>query len=175
ITISPSYRTCIGSGWATWSNGFRGNVYPTGGSKTQTITLPAGTKAFYFYVEPNPFSLQTFQVVAQPGDVSSGSFSAHGSSGAVYVGVFDRGGTITSVTITGSTDFATGEYGWSSGAASLSAPGWMAPALRGPQPPAISPLPQGDILPRFGPTPPGQNAALPAAVAGDDAKRGRIR
>ncbi len=117
LDVDPtSGSRCIGSGWATWSHGYVGDVYFTGGAMSQTITLPAGTSAFYLYVEPNPFSLQTFEVVAEPGGVSSGSFSAEGSAGAAYCGVYDSAGaSITSVTITGSSDFATGEYGISLG------------------------------------------------------------
>ncbi len=105
---------CIGSGWGTWSHGYVGDIFYTGGPMSQTLTLPAGTSAFYMYVEPNPFSLQTFEVVANPGGLSSGSFSAEGYMGAAYVGVYDSsGGAISSLTVTGSSDFATGEFGWS--------------------------------------------------------------
>jgi hypothetical protein len=120
VDVSPtdadSFQRCIGSGWATWSHDFRGDVYYTGGSTSQTIELPAGTKAFYLYVEPNPFSEETFEVVAEPGGVSSETFKAHGSHGATYVGVYSSGGaSVEKLTITGSTDFATGEYGRSDG------------------------------------------------------------
>jgi hypothetical protein len=110
VGISPADTRCIGSGWATWSHGYTGDVYFTGGSTSQSISLPSGTKALYFYVEPNPFSEQTFEVVCD--GVSSGSFSAHGSAGATYVGVYSGTG-ISSCDITCSTDFASGEYGWS--------------------------------------------------------------
>jgi len=117
MDVSPtSGSRCIGSGWATWSHGYSGDIYFTGGAYSQTITLPTGTTAFYAYVEPNPFSEQTFEVVAEPGGVSSGSFTAHGSSGATYFGVYDdSGASVTSVTITCDTDFASGEYGISLG------------------------------------------------------------
>ena len=61
ITVSPwSSQRCIGSGWATWSHGYVGDVYYSDGATSQTITLPPGTGAFYFYVEPDPFALHTF-------------------------------------------------------------------------------------------------------------------
>lgn len=115
LDISPTDGSsrCIGSGWSTWSHGYVGDVYYTGGPTSQTLTMPAGTVAFYFYVEPNPFAVHDFEVVAD--GVSSGVFPADGSGGAVYVGVYDdSGGTISSITVRCVTgvDFATGEYGW---------------------------------------------------------------
>jgi hypothetical protein len=99
----------IGSGWATWSHGYGGIVYYTNGGVDTTATLPAGTAAFLMYVEPNPFSWQTFTATAQDG--TSVSFSAHGSSGASGVGFYGTGGdTITSIRVTGSTDYAWGEF-----------------------------------------------------------------
>ena len=100
----------------SWSHGYVGDVYYTGGALSQTFTLPPSTSAFYLYVEPNPFSEHTFEVVAEPGGFSSGEFTANGSAGAAYCGVYDStGGAISSVTITCTTsvDFATGEFGWS--------------------------------------------------------------
>jgi hypothetical protein len=115
IVVSPwTYKACIGSGWATWSHGYQGDVYYTGGSRSQSIKLPAGTRAFYFYVEPNPLDdLYEFQVKAD--GVLSPIFEAHGSSGAKYVGVYNTAGTINSIEIACEVDFASGEYGWSGG------------------------------------------------------------
>jgi len=113
IDVAPwDMQRCIGAGWFTWSHGYSGDVYFTGGTTSQTITLPPGTAAFYFYVEPNPFEEHTFEVVAD--GESSGTFTAHGDAGATYVGVYDSGGgSISTITITSSADFATGEFGWS--------------------------------------------------------------
>ena len=115
IAIAPfdGVQRCIGAGWATWSHGYTGAVYFTGGPTSQTLTFPANTGAVYFYVEPDPFAVHTFTVVAQPGGVSSGSFSVDGSGGAKYVGIFGTAGsTVASATITGSAAFAVGEFGW---------------------------------------------------------------
>jgi hypothetical protein len=80
---------------------------------SQTIDLPSGTKAVYFYVEPNPFTVHDFEAIAQPGGVSTGVFQADGSGGATYVGFYATGSdTIQSITINSSADFATGEFGW---------------------------------------------------------------
>ena len=99
----------IASGWATWSHGYTGVVYYTNGATSMTMSLPADTGAFLAYVEPNPFTWQTFTATADDG--TSVSFSAHGSSGANGFGFYGTGGTtITSIAVTGSTDFAIGEF-----------------------------------------------------------------
>jgi hypothetical protein len=67
IGFSPSlsHRQVPGS-WATWSHGYTSDVYFTGGPQI-TITLPAGTKAFYFYAEPEQFAVFSVQATAQDG------------------------------------------------------------------------------------------------------------
>jgi hypothetical protein len=116
VGVSPDSGggQCIGSGWATWSHGYVGDVYYTGGATSQTITLPSGTGAVYFYVEPNPFSVQTCQATAtgSSGTASTGPISVDGSSGAKYIGFYEEKGSISGVKVSCSTDFATGEYGW---------------------------------------------------------------
>jgi hypothetical protein len=110
FSIPMSHRR-IGSGWASWSHGYTGDVYYSSGATSVTLTLPPSTLAFYFYVEPNPFEMHTFEAVAQDG-TSSGEFTAHGQSGATYVGFYGTGGSLlSSIEITGSTDFAIGEFG----------------------------------------------------------------
>ncbi|MDX9976387.1 MAG: PEP-CTERM sorting domain-containing protein [FCB group bacterium] len=109
FSIPMSHRR-IGSGWATWSHGYTGDVYYSNGATSVTMTMPPTTAAFRFYVEPNPFSLQTFEAVADDG-TSSGSYTAHGSSGATFAGFYGTGSLISSIALTGSTDFAVGEFG----------------------------------------------------------------
>jgi hypothetical protein len=101
----------IGSGWATWSHGYTGDVYYTNGATTITITMPANTGAFYFYAEPNPF--QSFDMTAVANDGStSGPISVNGSSGATYFGFHVTGGmALASITISSMVDFAVGEFG----------------------------------------------------------------
>src|SRR5205823_12856005 len=107
-------------GWATWSNGYTGDVYAciateTTPCTTLTITLPANTVAFYFYVEPNNFA--TFTVTATLADgTTSGPVSVAGNSGATYFGFYTTSlsSPITSVMITvdaGAGGFAVGEFG----------------------------------------------------------------
>jgi hypothetical protein len=108
--------------WATWSNGYTGDVYDTtvvDGDKTQvTITLPAGTKAFYFYAEPNTFALFSVEAMAQDG-TTSGPISVNGNAGAKYFGFYATGATtLESITVTtsDSSGFAVGEFGINSAA-----------------------------------------------------------
>ena len=110
FSTSMSHRR-IGDGWATWSHGYTEDVYYSNGAVSVTITVPTPACAFYFYVEPNPFAEHYFTAVGDDG-TSSGSFSAHGSAGAVYVGIYGAG--LQSVNIStddGVTDFAVGEFG----------------------------------------------------------------
>jgi hypothetical protein len=106
----------IGQGWATWSHEYTGDVYDTTGAadKTQaTITLPAGTNAFYFYAEPQQFALLTIQATAQDG-TTSGPVEVQGQAGAQYFGFYGTGGaTLSSITVATDdpTGFAVGEFG----------------------------------------------------------------
>jgi hypothetical protein len=114
----------------TWSHEYQGDVYFTGsGVTSQSITLPSGTRAFYFYVEPDPFASHTFEVVA---DGAAVKVTAHGSAGAKYVGVYNMDGTISSIRITCLTGaaFATGEYGWAGGQPQ---PSCIKGAVKGPE------------------------------------------
>lgn len=142
IGVSPvdsSGHRCIGSGWASWSHGYSGDVYYTGGATSQSVTPPAGTTAVYFYVEPNPFEVHNFEVVAD--GVSSGIFSADGSGGATYVGVYNTSGTVNNITINCDVDFASGEYGWSGGGGCTGAIGGKVIDAR-----TLKPLPRAFVL-----------------------------
>jgi hypothetical protein len=122
VTPSPTdgFPRCIGSGWATWSHGYVGDVWYTGGALSQTITLPAGVSAAYAYVNPNPFSVQTCSMTAtgSSGSQSSGPFSVDGSGGAVGVGFYESSGTLSSIAVTCDVDFATGTFGVGGGGSS---------------------------------------------------------
>jgi hypothetical protein len=113
IGFSPSLtHTHVGVGWATWSHGYSGDVYFTGGTQI-TITLPAGTKAFYFYAEPNQFAVISVQATAQDG-TTSGPIPVQGQAGAQYFGFYGTGSaTLASITVTTAdpTGFAVGEFG----------------------------------------------------------------
>jgi hypothetical protein len=109
FSSSMSLRT-IGNGWATWSHGYTGDVYFGGSSFT--LTLPAGTGAFYFYAEPNSFALYNVSATSSAQVVEQ---LTNGNSGANYFGFYGTGGdTISSITIsfaTGSQGGAVGEFG----------------------------------------------------------------
>jgi hypothetical protein len=113
----PLSHDRIGGCWATWSHGYTGDVYDNASSAdptSTTMTLPAGTKAFYFYAEPNAFDLFNVTATAQDG-TSSGPIPVQGNSGAQYFGFYGTGdATIASVTVTAPADaggFAVGEFG----------------------------------------------------------------
>lgn len=121
ITFSkPVQHDTIGSGWEAWSNGYKGSVYATNESNSISFTLPRGTKAFYFYAEPN--SLGTFAMTASADGASSGPKAVHSNlktGGARYFGFYAKTKTArvtkVKVTITGesgeSQGFAIGEFG----------------------------------------------------------------
>lgn len=102
--------------WVTWSNEYTGDVYDTifAGDPTQaTITLPAGTKAFYFYAEPQEFATFSVEATAQDG-TTSGPIAVDGLGGARYFGFYGTGSaTLSSISVTTAdpTGFAVGEFG----------------------------------------------------------------
>jgi hypothetical protein len=105
----------IGSGWATWSHSYAGDVYYHGGNEF-TITLPAGTMAFYLYVESDSFAEHYFTVTSA--GVSSGSVAVLGNAGATYFGFYSVGTPLSSVTVRmdSGNGFSIGEFGIASGA-----------------------------------------------------------
>lgn len=113
VGFSPNVSlTEVGVDWATWSHGYTGDVYTTGGGLSITLTMPAGTGAFYFYAEPNNFS--TYNITALSGGVPVAQMTA-GNAGANYFGFYGTGGdTISSIVVTfaqGSGGGAVGEFG----------------------------------------------------------------
>jgi len=114
IAFSPSLtHTTVGSLWATWSHGYTGDVYYVVPTQPITITLPAGTKAFYLYAEPQAFAVFDVQATAQDG-TTSGPVQVDGFAGAKYFGFYGTGdaeiATIT-VTTTDTSGLAVGEFG----------------------------------------------------------------
>ena len=112
LQFDPSLeRLQVANGWATWSNGFTGDVYWTDGGLTETMTLPPGTKAFYFYAEPNEFEDYDVDATADSG-ASTGDMTVYGDAGAQYFGFYANGSdSVQSITITSPDDFAVGEFG----------------------------------------------------------------
>jgi len=118
VGFTPSLsHDLVGGCWATWSNGYTGDVYDTanaGADPSQiVITLPAGTNAFYFYAEPNQFADFTITATAQD-STTSGPVTVNGDHGAKYFGFYGTGGaTLATITVTNTdtTGFAVGEFG----------------------------------------------------------------
>jgi hypothetical protein len=106
----------VGTCWQTWSNGYTGDVYSTDSStdvSTVTMTLPAGTPAFYFYAEPNQLAVLTITATSESGTTSN-AVSVNGNGGAKYFGFYGVGGaTLSTITVTTNdpTGFAVGEFG----------------------------------------------------------------
>jgi len=113
VTFSPALiHGKIGyDGWLTWSNGYTGDVYASSGGKL-TITLPAGTQAFYFYAEPDSFGTVAFTATAQDG-TSSGPIEVAGGAGAKYFGFYTTSSSspVSSITVSASGEFAVAEFG----------------------------------------------------------------
>lgn len=121
VGFSPSLdlRT-VGSGWATWSHGYTGDVYFTGGASSVTLTMPLKTAAFYLYAEPNLFEIWTITATTQDGIAVSQDVD--GFAGAAGYGFFATGGSLISsiqVDFAGQGGFAVGEFG----IAAIPAPG----------------------------------------------------
>jgi len=102
---------CIQCGdWATWSHGFAGQGYYSGGSTSVLMTLSSPVSAFLFYAEPNPFTVIRMTATAQDG--TSVTLDVDGASGAQGFGFYGTGGsTITSVSFVSDADFALAEFG----------------------------------------------------------------
>ena len=101
----------VGEGWLTWSNGYSGDVYVSDDSDTATVQLPAGTRAFYLYAEPNIF--EDFNVSATTADgTTSGPVTVYGDSGAKYFGFYATGGRrLSEITVGADDEVAIGEFG----------------------------------------------------------------
>ena len=107
---APMNHRKIGNGWATWSHGYTGSVYYTNGALTAGMTLPANTKGFYFYAEPEPFAVHNVTATAQNGTTTTIAIS--GSAGARYIGFYATGAdSIVSIAVSSDIDFAIGEFG----------------------------------------------------------------
>ena len=117
---APLTHYTVGAGWATWSHGYSGDVYFEPGTSV-TLTMPAGTGAFYLYAEPNLMQPFTITAIAQDGTVVSQI--ADGNAGAAGYGFYGTAGSrISSIQV----DFLQGELGFAIGEfgiAAVPAPG----------------------------------------------------
>lgn len=105
--------------WGTWSNGYMSTVYFSNTEESVTITLPSGTAAAYFYIEPDSGGTLNFTVTAEdglaPDTTSSPPTSTNSTGNAAYFGFYATAGqTISKIAIAGPTPtdgFAVGEFG----------------------------------------------------------------
>lgn len=99
--------------WQTWSHGYAGDAYSTGGTDI-VLTLPPGTGAAYLYAEPNVFDLFTVAATSQDG-TTSGPIDVEGEAGARYFGFYATcGATLDTIHVTAAAEaggFAIGEFG----------------------------------------------------------------
>ncbi len=102
----------IGQGWATWSHGYTGQVFYNNGLMATGYDMPGGIAAFDAYLEPNPFALHDFVATAygSAGGEVTIDFQAHGSAGANHFGFFATGEDLVRIEISGSADWAIGEF-----------------------------------------------------------------
>lgn len=108
---TPLDHEMVAVGWATWSNGYTGDVYISDSSDRATVQLPSGTRAFYLYAEPNIF--EDFNVAATSSEgTTSGPVTVQGESGATYFGFYALGkASLSEITVTADDLVAVGEFG----------------------------------------------------------------
>jgi len=114
------------TGWGgQWGHGYTGDVYFSIFEDRAVISLPANTKAFYLYVQPNVFGTSRVTVTAQDGTTSgpvpvttvpATTDETNGSAG--YFGFYTKDGSDLSTvavdvpdTVPETTGFAVGEFG----------------------------------------------------------------
>lgn len=87
---TPALHLKVGQGWETWSHGYTGDVYSYFDQTAAIILLPQGTRAFYFYTEPNVYSNYTAEAIADDG-TTSGPITIQGYAGAKFIGFYVTG------------------------------------------------------------------------------------
>lgn len=118
LTFDRAVTTAgVGNGWGTWSNGYTGQVFHTASTRDTSlgITLPTGTKAFYFYAQPNTFGNFDITLSYTGATGSPATQNVSGSAGAKFFGIYgtageDLTGTL-SITTTDQFGFAVGQFG----------------------------------------------------------------
>jgi hypothetical protein len=111
FSIAMSHRK-VGLTWLSWSHGYTGDVYSSKGRNSVTLTVPAGTSAFYLYAEPTMLSVHDITATVQDG--TPVTQSVDGLGGACGYGFYGTDGSkITTIKIDydGPKGFAIGEFG----------------------------------------------------------------
>jgi len=137
LGISPTaikYTRGISWGGSPWAGGYNGALYFSNYGATETLTLPAGTEAFYFYVESNYYSTSfTYYATTNSGATSSPVSVAGGGGGHGFAFYSTAGESISSITITGdglgNGGFAVGQFGISGESTTCASEGYKGTQL----------------------------------------------
>ncbi len=93
---SPVQKRNVPETWETWTHGYDGSVYFTGGIHFMNIDLPARIGAFDLYVEPNRLAIFDIEVTAVDGIITTVTQAVRGDSGAKYYGFYTTDGDVIS-------------------------------------------------------------------------------
>jgi len=124
VGVSPASRKLTdGVGWnapTSWPGGANVFFFSEFGVSSQTLTLPANTKAFYFYVESNYYSTSFEYTVTTDSGATSTPTVVAGNGGGHGFGFYSTAGeNITTITVSGNGlsggGFIIGQFGISSG------------------------------------------------------------
>lgn len=119
----PACKATVPATWNGWSHGYTGPVFQTAGCPpsgpasptSRILTLPAGTRAFYFYAnQQNDSSIQTITATSDTGTTSGPITIPAVVNTANGYGFFSNAGeNIATITISTSdpTGFGFGEFG----------------------------------------------------------------
>jgi hypothetical protein len=113
ISFSPLVNHLkVGSGWATWSHGYTGDVYYADyvNGDTVTVGMPPSTSAFYFYAEPDFTFGPSFDIKVTANDGTSLTVSVAGNAGANGFGLYSDT-FLLSLEVKSDWGFAIGEFG----------------------------------------------------------------
>lgn len=123
------YHRAVPTTWLEWGHGYTGDVYSqVAGFPGATLTLPAGTRAFYFYVSPNSGTYD-FTVTANGSSGGSDVLNDSGVWDGEAKGFFFRGTgeTLDSIDIVSAGDvFMDGYAIGTFGIAAIPTPGALA-------------------------------------------------
>ena len=124
VGVSPaSNKVTDGVSWnaaTSWPGGASVFFFSGYGVSSQTLTLPANTKAFYFYVESNSYTTSYEYTVTTDSGATSTPTVVAGNGGGHGFGFYSTAGeNITTITVSGNglsgAGFLMGQFGISSG------------------------------------------------------------
>ncbi len=112
----PVSHVRVPTTWASWSNGYTGDVYWNNGGGDLNLQIPSATRAFYLYVEPDLFTppeTVTVTCSGAQGFAQATVTTVSGTGGAQYFGCYTPDGTLSNILVHDPTsgDFAVGEFG----------------------------------------------------------------